>query len=285
MPDPPASQNPEEILDPEEQWLAQPAGSMSSGRWLAVIVGVVVLLVGSLGGIFFNLADEEVVAATAESEVSVRDYSSAEVTEFLQAFLATDQLYEKMKSVAADEHEMMVDYYRKRHQFDVPMWKVKTVAPVRIEGEKTWLIAYYDVKKLGHYASVVEKPAGLQLQWAAMVAYGEMSWPNFAESRPAERVKMRCLLRRDDSPILPPYDELGYLSFMIESRDGSFVHRALMAPDAVGFDTLSQLPAGADHPVFVSLLYQRDGDGISSQLMIDALEHQRWVAPKSALVR
>ena len=270
--------------DAEDQLDGSPTEAPKWLRYTIISITVIVSLcfVGVLASGVYLLYDkkepelrefvqEEPLLMFSEDEVNQR------IEATLRAFLDCTNTQDRLQYVIAAgiEHDSMVDYYEKRGNLDVTLWKIKLIKRANLEGIQIWMIAYLDVKKSLRYMRFERVENQFLIQWSSSVAYGKLPWNTFARSQPREPVQMRCYILRHAGTPPAGFDPLTHLSFVVENQRGEFTEVAVMRRDAEGAHLLELIPAKSSNPVNLMLKYTVLANG-ARQLTIDKLLHFQW---------
>ncbi len=273
-----------EVVDAEDKMDGAPAAAPKWLRFTIICVSVILIagFIGILASGAYLLYDQNdpipKTDAPNNSPIVFSDTESKElITSTLEKFLNCINTEERLKYVLTPEIERsrMIDYYEKRGNLDVALWKIKLIKPANIEGIQIWMVAYLDVKKNMRYMRFERMGNAFRIQWSSSVGYGELPWDQFAVAQPSEPVQMRCYILRNTGTNPSGFDPLIHYSFIVENQRGEFTKPAIMHRNSEGAHLLDSIPTGSRNPVNLLLKYTDLPNG-NRQLVIDKLLHFQW---------
>lgn len=259
-------------------------------RWLrfSVLALAVAVAAGFAGlltrGAFLLIDQKKTAPRETVQEEPLRVLSEKEVkrriTATLKAFTNATGTEERLQYVAQPEKERaaMKNYYARRSLPDSPLWQIRLVKPVVLDGAQFWVVAYTDVRRAPHYVRMERSGNKFLLQWSSSYGYCEIPWERFIVEQPGDPVQMRCYIRPHTGELPPGLPATDYLGFTVEDKNGLFTGLAVIKRSSGDAPPLAALPPNTRNPVNLQLVYRTQPDG-TRQLVIHRLIHFQWHQP------
>lgn len=273
-----------EGISAEDEMDGKPA---EAPKWIryTIIAVAITLSVGFIGilisGAYLVYNQNAPTSKAISPDEPLIIYSEEEsknlITITLKKFLNCINTEERIDYVMSPDSERsrMINYYEKRGNLDVALWKVKLIKPATLDGARIWMVAYLDVKKNLRYMSLMRSGNQFLIQWSASVGYSELSWDQFTIKQPRKPIQMRCYALRNIGAVPANFDSSTHYGFIIENRRGDFTKFAIMPHSSEGARLLNSIPVGSRNPVNLLLKYIDQPNG-TRQLVIDKLIHFQW---------
>jgi hypothetical protein len=213
------------------------------------------------------------VPLTVFSEEQTREQITSTLRDFLECANTEDRLRHVVNPDL--ERSSLTDYYERRGNIDVGLWRIQFIEHVQLEAVPIWMVAYQDVERKTRYSLFQRVGSDMRIQWSPSYSYGALDWSELARTQPDGPVQMRAYLLRHDGHLPPGVEGGSQRSYVIENADGFFSALAIMNSAAEGAALLDKIPSKARVPVNLELGYTKSPYG-GRQLVIHRLIHFQW---------
>ncbi|NWK56631.1 hypothetical protein HW115_13495 [Verrucomicrobiaceae bacterium N1E253] len=269
---------------------SQQTPTLPSARWKRYLLFSVVTLVAiSFAGtilygisLILNKEPPSLILTPTEEKINPlsQEKASSLARQTMTGFLNSTTTEERLQYVMHPDEcrDALNDYYKTRHHFDSPLWKIDRIEAAQYDGQPIWMLAYVSLNKQRSHAVLQQEGDALKIHWQASYAYGEISWEQFALTQPEKPVQMRAYVTPHLGPLPPGTTEKSHIALTIENKQGAFTGLAIMEKGAEGASLMSKIPPDARVPVNLRLYYQHQANGIK-QLSIHSLLHFQWIRP------